>query len=48
MNAYKPRLLDALLERKLKSAGAIVLRGPRAVGKTTTALHHAASSVRLF
>ena len=27
-------LLDALLERKLKSAGAIVLRGPRAVGKT--------------
>lgn len=47
MNAYKPRLLDALLERKLKSAGAIVLRGPRAVGKTTTALHHAASSVRL-
>ena len=47
MIAYKPRLLDALIERKLKAAGAIVLRGPRAVGKTTTALHHATSSVRL-
>lgn len=47
MNAYKPRLLDALLVRKLHAAGAVVLRGPRAVGKTTTALHHAGSSVRL-
>jgi len=44
---YEPRLIDELLERKLKSSGAVVLRGPRAVGKTTTALHHAASSVRL-
>ncbi len=47
MKPYEPRLIDALIERKLKSAGAVVLRGPRAVGKTTTALHHAASSVRL-
>lgn len=47
MKAYEPRLIDALIERKLKSAGAVVLRGPRAVGKTTSALHHAASSVRL-
>jgi predicted AAA+ superfamily ATPase len=47
MNPYAPRLIDALIERKLKSSGAVVLRGPRAVGKTTTALHHAASSVRL-
>jgi len=44
---YAPRLIDALIARKLKSAGAVVLRGPRAVGKTTSALHHAASSVRL-
>ena len=44
---YEPRLIDALIERKLRSAGAVVLRGPRAVGKTTSALHHAASSVRL-
>jgi predicted AAA+ superfamily ATPase len=44
---YVPRLIDALIERKLQSAGAVVLRGPRAVGKTTSALHHAASSVRL-
>lgn len=47
MKKYEPRLIDELLERKLKSSGAVVLRGPRAVGKTTTALHHAASSVRL-
>ncbi|MFM8708459.1 MAG: AAA family ATPase, partial [Planctomycetia bacterium] len=47
MKPYTPRLIDALIERKLKSAGAVVLRGPRAVGKTTSALHHAASSVRL-
>jgi predicted AAA+ superfamily ATPase len=47
MNRYAPRLVDALIDRKLKSSGAVVLRGPRAVGKTTTALHHAASSVRL-
>ncbi len=47
MKKYEPRLIDTLVERKLKSAGAVVLRGPRAVGKTTTALHHAASSVRL-
>ncbi len=47
MKKYEPRLIDTLIERKLKSAGAVVLRGPRAVGKTTTALHHAASSVRL-
>ncbi|MFM8634065.1 MAG: ATP-binding protein [Planctomycetia bacterium] len=47
MKPYTPRLIDALIDRKLKSAGAVVLRGPRAVGKTTSALHHAASSVRL-
>ncbi len=47
MKTYKPRLIDALIEHKLESAGAVVLRGPRAVGKTTTALHHAKSSVRL-
>ncbi len=47
MKPYVPRLIDALIERKLQSAGAVVLRGPRAVGKTTSALHHAASSVRL-
>jgi hypothetical protein len=47
LKAYEPRLIDALIDRKLKSAGAAVLRGSRAVGKTTSALHHAASSVRV-
>jgi predicted AAA+ superfamily ATPase len=39
--------MDALIERKLHASGGILLRGPRAVGKTTTALRHAKSSVRL-
>jgi predicted AAA+ superfamily ATPase len=43
----KPRLLDAVIAKKLKAIGGIVLRGPRGVGKTTTALHFAKSSVRL-
>jgi predicted AAA+ superfamily ATPase len=47
MEAYTPRLIDALIERKLQASGGILLRGPRAVGKTTTALHHAKSFVRL-
>ena len=47
MKTYKPRLMDALIERKLQASGGILLRGPRAVGKTTTALHHANSFVRL-
>ncbi|GHT79368.1 ATPase AAA [Actinomycetota bacterium] len=47
MPEYKKRLIDSVLERKLESSGGVVLRGPRAVGKTTTALRHAKSSVRL-
>jgi predicted AAA+ superfamily ATPase len=47
LKTYTPRLIDSLIERKLQAAGGILLRGPRAVGKTTTALHHANSSVRL-
>jgi predicted AAA+ superfamily ATPase len=40
-------LIDIDIARKLQAVGGIVLRGPRAVGKTTTALFHAKSSVRL-
>jgi predicted AAA+ superfamily ATPase len=46
MKKYKKRLIDIDIERKLQAVGGIVLRGPRAVGKTTTALFHAKSSVR--
>lgn len=47
MKKYIPRLIDKTIDAKLKVIGGIVLRGPRGVGKTTTALHHANSSVRL-
>jgi predicted AAA+ superfamily ATPase len=47
MAAYRARLIDAKIHRKLRSSGAVLIRGARQVGKTTTALQHAASSVRL-
>ena len=46
MESYNKRLLDVKIEKKLKSTGGILLKGVRYCGKTTTALHHAASSVR--
>ncbi|CAL8967729.1 putative protein [Cellulomonas sp. T2.31MG-18] len=47
MPAYLPRLVDDQLTRGLRSAGAVVLEGPKACGKTTTARQQAASLVRL-
>lgn len=47
MCAYLSRIVDDDIRRALETFGAIVLQGPRAVGKTTTALSIAASSVRL-
>lgn len=47
MAAYLPRLVDDQLARGLRSAGAVVLEGPKACGKTTTARQQAASLVRL-
>jgi predicted AAA+ superfamily ATPase len=47
MKAYAPRLIDRLIERKLKVSGGILLQGARAVGKTTTALRHANSFIRM-
>ena len=44
---YRPRLIDALLPRLLAELPAILLVGPRATGKTTTASRHAGSVVRL-
>ena len=37
MEGYKNRIADALLERKLKGNGAVVVEGPKWCGKTTTA-----------
>ncbi|MDR1880389.1 MAG: DUF4143 domain-containing protein [Tannerellaceae bacterium] len=46
MSTYSTRLIDRKISKKLKSTGGILLKGARYCGKTTTALFHAASSVR--
>lgn len=42
---YTPRIVDAELQRRLAAAGAVVIEGPKACGKTETARRQAASSV---
>src|SRR5699024_269 len=44
---YRTRFSDEILQRSLRNFGAVILQGPRAVGKTTTAKQAAASSIRL-
>ena len=46
MEKYRERFLDRKIDKKLQSTGGILLKGVRFCGKTTTAMHHAASSVR--
>ncbi len=41
--AYRPRVIDTTLRRALSAAGAVVIEGARATGKTMTALHAASS-----
>lgn len=43
MCSYKPRMTDALIEKKLKGKGAILIEGPKWCGKTTSAKHIAKS-----
>lgn len=45
MEGYKHRIADALLERKLKGNGAVVVEGPKWCGKTTTAEQLAGSVI---
>jgi len=45
--AYLPRIVDAELQARLAAAGAVVIEGPKACGKTETARRRAASSVFL-
>ena len=47
MPAYSPRIVDAELLELLASAGAVVIEGPKACGKTMTASQLAASRVLL-
>ena len=44
---YRPRIVDLEVERGLRSAGFLVLEGPRGCGKTWTGLRHARSAIRL-
>ena len=44
---YRPRFADAELEERLHATGAVLIEGPRACGKTQTALGRARSVVRL-
>lgn len=45
--AYLPRVVDAELRTRLASAGAVLIEGPKASGKTETARQAASSSVLL-
>ena len=45
--AYKQRIADALLERKLQGKGAVLIEGPKWCGKTTTAKQIAKSVLDL-
>jgi uncharacterized protein len=44
---YRPRVADAELADRLQTAGAVVIEGPKACGKTVTARQAAASEVLL-
>ncbi|MCK9524259.1 MAG: ATP-binding protein [Proteobacteria bacterium] len=47
MDKYLPRILDNVLDEHLQTFGAVYMRGPKWVGKTTTALQKANSSIKL-
>lgn len=44
---YLPRLADKLLQERLEAFGAILIEGPKWIGKTTTAEQHARSVIKL-
>ena len=47
MAEYRTRLIDQVLTRRMAGLPAVMLMGPRACGKTTTALRHARTTVRM-
>ena len=46
-DGYLPRVIDSEMRRGLNAAGWVVVEGPRACGKTWTALRFARSAIRL-
>ncbi len=47
MTTYLPRLLDSELDTYLDTFGAVLIKGPKWCGKTTTALQRAHSTIKL-
>ncbi|AWB85151.1 ATP-binding protein [Corynebacterium liangguodongii] len=47
MKSYIDRVVDHEVRRGLKTSGALVIKGPRACGKTSTAQQFAASAIQL-
>lgn len=47
MTEYRPRRIDTLVDELLTNLPAVMITGPRASGKTTTAVRHATSVVHL-
>lgn len=47
MKRYKTRIVDEILKDKLEAVDAILIEGPKACGKTTTAEHHSKSILYL-
>ena len=43
MEEYKQRIADQLLREKLEAIGAVLIEGPKACGKTSTAEQQAGS-----
>ena len=44
---YLPRIADQMLQDRLEAFGAILIEGPKWTGKTTTAMQHAKSVIKL-
>ena len=44
---YTPRLIDPLIEERLRIAGAVCIEGPKHCGKTWTSLNHANSAMMI-
>ncbi len=47
VDGYRPRVLDGQLREALRAAGAVVIEGPKACGKTETARRAATSEIRM-
>lgn len=44
---YRPRIIDSEVQRALRSIGAVLIEGPKAAGKTWTAMRFASTVVRV-